>query len=79
MRIHRIGQTKNVAIKRFIVKVHLMFPFWKMLLIIMFFSSTRLEHKVQGIWIWLLTSEALSAVLPAELDLHPPPFLLSSD
>lgn len=25
MRIHRIGQTKNVAIKRFIVKVHSLF------------------------------------------------------
>lgn len=30
MRIHRIGQTKNVAIKRFIVKVHLISYFWKL-------------------------------------------------
>jgi len=27
MRIHRIGQTKKVAIKRFIVKVHLISQF----------------------------------------------------
>lgn len=31
MRIHRIGQRKKVAIRRFIVKVYLISQFWKIM------------------------------------------------
>ena len=31
MRIHRIGQTKKVAIRRFIVKVYLISQIWKIM------------------------------------------------
>lgn len=43
MRIHRIGQTKKVAIRRFIVKVYLISQIWKIM---------HISHRVVLLYIF---------------------------